>query len=156
METLTSTQKLDAVLDYFATTEIKNILLFRIARDLAYNEEMIGEIVDRLMQDGLVKAQYNPDPTGAYNTYKITFDGRDFYDQGGYIERERTNDLKDEYLETAERLRKRNENWVAKGTWAAAVVGVALLAWQFWLWFYPTHADYQNRNSPKKSIEKSK
>lgn len=61
-------------------------------------------------------------------TYKITFEGQLFIQKGSYRQQEVDNILHRATLETDERLRKRNEKLLARGTiWLAILTGALVL-----------------------------
>lgn len=79
-------------------------------------------VVNRLEKDGYV----TQNATGAH-VCKITFDGILFLETGGYKEQKRRDDFNVQYLETDQRIRRRNESWTSVGAVAAAVIAGILL-----------------------------
>jgi hypothetical protein len=141
MENLTAIEKLDALLEYL-TTQPKAVVKSQITEHFSAEFELIEQVLDRLIDDGFVKEKTNISDMGFGKpwttfTYILTFDGRFFYENGGYKEQRHKEQLAELSDAQKERIALRNENLVMRGTWAAAVVGLLVLAWQVYSYFYP-------------------
>lgn len=102
-----------------------------------FDQATVHNVLDKLVKDGyavMIDVKYldpiikeNSIKTSAW-TYKITFEGQLFIQKGGYHQQEADNILHRASRETDERLRKRNEKLLARGTiWLAILTGALVL-----------------------------
>jgi hypothetical protein len=130
MESLTSIQKLDKVLELFATSPSisDNLSMLESEVDVKLKKEMKVEIrweeIMRILNK-LVKEEYLEKESNNQGgmLYRITFDGMLFYSQGGYRQK-----IEDEILE---RTRLKNQNRIGKWSSIGVAVGtIGLLLWE--------------------------
>ena len=139
MENLTAIEKLDAMLGFF-NQQSQAISKDTLTGHFKAEFELIVEVLDRLIADGFVKESITTLAMGVnYYFYLITFDGRFFYDNGGYKGQKEKEEAAVFYSQLKEKTAQRNERLLVRGTWAAAVVGLLVLAWQVFTYFYPGH-----------------
>ena len=86
MENLTAIEKLDALLTYFVSEKSTKVSFSDLTSRFNATPGQIREILDRLLSDGYVREFTHTHPMGTseWETYSSTFDGRLFYDNGGY------------------------------------------------------------------------
>jgi|GEM_PF-5804757 hypothetical protein len=88
MENLTAIQKLGALLEYFIKEKSTKVSFSDMTTRFNATPGQIREILDRLLSDGYVREFTHTQPTARgpneWETYSSTFDGRLFYDNGGY------------------------------------------------------------------------
>jgi hypothetical protein len=145
MKNLTAIEKLDTLLAFYADQQEEIIGIGKTADHFKTTNEAIREVLDRLLLDGFLKEiPYDrPMPSG-YTTlyaYIITFDGRFFYENGGYKEQKRHEELANSTNELKEKIALRHEKLLVRGTWAAAIVGLLVLVWQVYSYFNPAQSD---------------
>ncbi len=146
MENNTAVELLDTFLNYFVNADEQYILLGKVANHFRLSMTPVSEIVDRLVLDGNLKAVENTmlipgtdSKVGSDFKYSITFDGRLFYEGGGYKEQKRLAALKNAEIETKNKIAARNDKRLVWGTWAAAIAAFLVIAWQVFTYFYPSH-----------------
>ena len=94
-------------------------------------------VVRKLLDDKLIIE--HPAHGTPVMRYHISFDGYLF---SGYERQKEANDLKEGIISQNQMRITRNEHRLVVGTWLAGIVGVLLLLWQVFLYFYPVHKDY--------------
>ena len=139
MEEKNPIQKLDEVLNFLNKNHESQHAVINVQKGLSIklDESTVGMILDKIVRDGYAEMRNVPYEkpiikediieTSAY-TYVITFEGQLFLQEGGYGQKASDNILHLASLETDDRLRKRNEKLLSKGTiWLAVLTG-ALVA----------------------------
>jgi len=120
----------------------KNIVLIK---NNITNTELI-KILQRLVNDGYIEKVKSPDSLKEINSFYITtFDGVLFLDHpGGYVKQAAlyaSENIRIDKLESDQRESQKNlvrlTSWIAWGTVGAAVIGLALLAWQIYVFYHP-------------------
>jgi DNA-binding PadR family transcriptional regulator len=145
-ETLTPTQKLDAVLEYMVQVSrppyrfITEILdEFKNGGwsldDNGYSDELY-RILQKLTNDGYVfTEQREYKPSGLVNVYFVTFEGKLFLQSGGY-DGQREEVLRQKIIQNSENaIARRNSNLAAYGAIGAAVGALGVLLFEvikFW------------------------
>jgi len=100
----------------------------------------VRRIIDKFLRDKMVfeipdiPGRLQPDPS-----YQMTYEGLLFH---GYRKQSEIDEMNHVIFVHNEKRIVRNEKWLNRGTWTASIVGVMLLLWQIFLYFYPVHADY--------------
>ena len=136
---LKARQQIDTVLKYLYDNKDKSraILYDTIKADsdllkIIDNETEIERMIGKLKQDSLVHiypdypllSDGKKDMKDGLLTYcSITFEGRLFWENGGYTKEEETN-------VASERIKSRLERHLVYGTWAVAFGAVALVVWE--------------------------
>ena len=136
----TPIEKLDAVLDFLNKDHEYQHKVIGVQQGLSIklDEPTVHKILDKLVKDGYADMINIPlDPPinmggGFFKssefTYRITFEGQVFIQKGGYRQQEADNSLHRANLETLERLRRRNEKLLSRGTiWLAILTGALVL-----------------------------
>ena len=159
MKKLSSFKQLDEVLKYLEkqTNPPKKSLgkIFEdVKQGLNLSENDVLLILNKLKKDGFVATEnVNVSPTSYVSQppnwvlhYIITFEGKLFLDYpGGYVKQAQQRDVESIRLDKLESDQRENQKnmerlngWIAFGTVAAAVIGLALLLWQMYSYFHPT------------------
>jgi hypothetical protein len=133
MEKLTPIQKLDKVL-FFLKYEYKYV--YKPPIDLFYLKcgsncdlKELDLILDKLIHDNFIRVE---EEKKDYFKYKITFDGWVFIGYENKIEIDARTD----------RRLIRADNKIFYATLSAAFVGIAVLVWYIFAWYYPNHYYY--------------
>jgi len=135
MNTKPVTQQLDDVLAYIATDDDSVINADYFDKKSQKYRTYYLSLRNKLEKDGYIFVE-------KINEYNITayqtIEGKLFYEAGGYTSQKVRDDLL--ITQNAQALKKTqtNELRVVWGTWFAGLIGLLVLAWSVWLWFYPT------------------
>lgn len=156
--TLTPIEKLDFILKYFVEMDggpYKQIILILDELELDNAKELF-EIIHRLIKDGYLTFEITSIKDKDTKVYGSTFDGRLFYNNGGY----KAKSLIDAEIALlkgleADRLRRLDEDsranqirlnmlthWLVWGTIGASIIALLLFLWQIFIYFYPVHKDF--------------
>ena len=164
-ELRTVEEKLDMVLQYVVNIPSRELLTRdQIASnmDAVPYEKEITEILLKLYKDGYVHTQ-NEMGIGYFYS---NFDGRIFIDNGGYKSKALRDAAAAEFqqreldrLRNVDDLSGRNQTrlnrltgWLVFGTIAAAVVGLALLTWQIYVFYHPTPIPVEVKVKTEKKV----
>lgn len=140
MEESTPIEKLDAVLNFLNTDHEYQHKVIGVQQGLSIKSDVptIHKVLDKLVKDGYAEMINMPiDPpinlgNGFFKSseflYTITFEGQVFIQKGGYHQQEADSILHRASHETHERLRRRNEKLLSRGTiWLAILTGALVL-----------------------------
>lgn len=133
---------LNTVLQYL--TELPDAtgkLVNEIATELTISLKDTFEIIRKLEKDGFAVRDYINDPVDK-SPYWSTFDGRIFFNNGGYTRQKEIDNLTLSLIAKNESRRLRNDHRLIYGTWFAGIAAVLLFLWQIFLYLYPVHRDY--------------
>lgn len=136
----TPIEKLDAVLNFLNSDHEYQHKVIGVHQGLTskFDEATVHKALDKLVTDGYaIMREIKIDPPiatggGFYKasewTYIISFEGQLFIQKGGYHQQEADNILHRVNLETLERIRRRNEKLLSRGTiWLAILTGALVL-----------------------------
>ena len=144
MEEKSPIQKLDEVLS-FIVNDIVDCLLTELRDKFKYSDpKEIDEIAKKLEKDGYIyPVVYEKYPSvGNIPKYVSTFDGRLFSNQGGYSAQQQQEAFNLKTLENNAFQATNLSNRLLLATWSAAIVGILVLGWYMFVWFYPHYSDY--------------
>jgi len=153
MENLTAIEKLDALLTYFVIEKSTRVSFSDMTTRFNATPGQIREILDRLLSDGYVREFIHTHPMGTseWESYSSTFDGRLFYESGGYNAKALADaaDAEQQMLEIArlksvdvsndqnQRTLNKLTNRLSWATWFAFGAAVLLLGWQIYSYYHP-------------------
>lgn len=139
MTDFTPIKKLDSVLNFLNKDHEYQHSVKNVTDNISIklNSPEVHKILDKIVRDGYAEMRNVPYETPIVKehsvktseyTFIITFEGQLFLQKGGYHQQEADNILHRVSRETDERLRKRNEKLLARGTiWLAILTGALVL-----------------------------
>ncbi len=147
-ENLTPIEKLDKFLTYFMEMgETDDGRTSRLSSEVhketgSGDKKEMFEILHKLETDGYINGLRRPFQGQNVTMYYSTFDGRIFYINGGYKKQQENIRINEANSARNERRMVRNEIWLLRGTWAAAMIGFLVLVWYIFLFYFPHYSDY--------------
>jgi hypothetical protein len=140
MKNLSLLEKLDATLKYCIDNENKDLIQY-----FKSNHNEMDELLDKLERDGFIKRDKNLAKEINDIHGKPTIEGRMFYDKGGYERQAQMDKLHETVSFLNNKRIIRNEEMLVHATAVAIIVGLAILGWQIFVWFFPHYNDFLHR-----------
>jgi hypothetical protein len=126
-------QIMDDILNFFYDKIGQPLLISNFKNDFKINENLFFACIEKIHRNSHIDKLNNERAEKAI--CQINLDGILFKESGGYIEKERINLINNQYRETLENIRRRNERLIVRGTWGIASGAIALVVWEMYKTF---------------------